>query len=58
MFNCVKLVILDAQGYSTLFGIFQDEATAEYVRDTLMQNPASRGTVWKIDWAYIPNIGF
>ena len=58
MFNCVKLCILDAQGYRTLFGIFKDIATAEYVRDTLMQNPASRGTVWKIDWTYIEGIGF
>lgn len=56
MFNCVKLISVDQYGYSTVFGIFKDIATAEYVRD-LMPPPVG-DYKWKIDWAYIPNIGF
>lgn len=58
MFNCVKLVSLDSQGFGTVMGIFKDIATAEYVRDMFMQHPLSAGWKWKIDWCFIENIGF
>lgn len=55
MFNCVKLISLDSEGVSTVMGIFPNIETAEYFRDLF---PECRGCTWKIDWAYIPNIGF
>lgn len=58
MFNCVKLVSVDQYGYGTVIGIFKDEATAEYVRDLFPPAPSDKSWYWKLDWAYIANIGF